>query len=172
MSDSPFTWSHEDDPPVGGSFPKKGHIHGARLCEPRYRYAAAVIDWVGVWGIPFLIIQNFTWIGGVIAGFIAAGFNSGYLLSETGQSIGKKVFGIYTIQVLRRPEGWFPAYVPLHVALLRMFIHVLDIIPPYIQVFTPVWHPFHATIADIAAKTYNFRDKIPQPVRSRGWVSW
>lgn len=151
-------WSRESNGSLGRPPDQFGQFHGFQLASWGWRAGAGIIDW-GLFAIPYGTLSNLSeWLGGLIA-FSVLFTNSGFLASQTGQSLGKRVFGVHMFWSIERRDGTYDlAFVPVWVALGRIPLHALDYFACFSGFFAPIWAKGRGTYADYLTRTVHFRD--------------
>ena len=133
MTNDPWSYDRSHEPPAGIMPERKGFFHQNKLASAPWRWAAGLIDWGFVFfGSATVVIAITRSVDlGYLIGLALAIFNDGYLAARTTQSLGKRICGIRMVWV--RVDGTNDSYVcfvPVWVAILRIFIHYpLDYIP-------------------------------------------
>ena len=125
----------------------------------------------GLVAIPLFVATEFIDTPGaprliaVIAGLASMalfGYNRWYLAGRTGQSWGRKLFGV------RLVDDRTGRAVGVGRALLRDVAHVLDVAVFYLGYLLPLVTAKRQTIADKVSRTVVVRDLlVPQPAQSR-----
>lgn len=134
-------------PPAGYGAPA-GLPGGPRLAGWGDRAGGALIDWFGPSLVAGVIYQVDETVGSIayLAALGWALYNA-YLQGNTGQSYGKKQFGM---RLLRQHDG---QVIGGGLGIGRYFLHILDAIPCYIGFLWPLWDPKKQTFADKIVKT-------------------
>ena len=125
----------------------------------------------GLVAVPLLVAAEFIdtpGAPGVIAAVVGVlsmvlfGYNRWYLAGRTGQSWGRKVFGVRLVSAgTGKPIG-------AGRAALRDVAHVLDVVVFYLGYLLPLVTAKRQTIADKVSRTVVVRDLlVPQPAQSR-----
>jgi uncharacterized RDD family membrane protein YckC len=128
------------------------------------RVGANTVD--GLVAVPLLVATEFidtpgaprviAVIGGVLS-MVLFGYNRWYLAGRTGQSWGRKVFGVRLVgDGTGRPVG-------VGRAALRDVAHVLDVAVCYLGYLLPLFVAKRQTIADMVCRTVVVKD-APAPV--------
>jgi uncharacterized RDD family membrane protein YckC len=121
---------------------------GPQLAGWGDRAGGALIDWFGPSLVAGVIYQISTALGSLayLAALGWALYNA-YLQGNTGQSYGKKQFGM---RLLREQDG---QVIGGGLGIGRYFLHILDAIPCYIGFLWPIWDAKNQTFADKIVKT-------------------
>jgi uncharacterized RDD family membrane protein YckC len=107
------------------------------------RVRSALVDWF----LPLVLAQALTYVSnslGWLALFAALAWAiyNRYLEGTTGQSVGKKMVGT---RLIRDRDG---QHLGAGLAIVRMFVHIVDGLPCYLGYLWPLWDAKKQTFAD------------------------
>lgn len=169
--DSGGSYGYPTTPPVSGSSrpldltgdqdygPGKlprgdGQADYFQLANGLQRWGAGLIDYLPLLALQYAIGH----LSAVLAYLINIGLmgaNNVYLQGMTGQSIGKRVFGMQVVWGAVDRSGNRSVVTPGVVrCLVRQLLHIVDAIPAYIGFLWPFWSYWRQTFADRLAGTY------------------
>lgn len=132
-------------------------VYWRRLCSLLIDVLLGALFLIPIWPISLLLMEAVRGrndrtgaiivavVAIVVASVACVGFviwNSGYRQGTTGQSIGKKVFGIKLVGAATgQPVGFW-------LAIGRLFAHLLDVVTYLIGFLWPLWDKQRQTLAD------------------------
>ena len=149
----PHTTAQSSNP--GAVEVRPGTAFGLKLADwPRRTVATAIDVFLTLW-LPGQLPANTVTIVLCLA---LVGFNSVFMQSRTGQSLGKVLVGIHLVWPADQ-DGIVLAYPPLIRCLLRVVAHALDLIL-FIGFLRPLWNSTRQTFADSITKTLVMQDTI------------
>lgn len=170
-------WSHQSEGPVGGRPDDRGEFNGFTIASWGWRFGAGIVDYLILAAIPFSLLNNA--IGfevGATVGLTIILANSGFMAAKTGQSLGKRIFGIRMHWAVHRGNNVYDlCFVPVPMAMLRVACHALDHWLCFTGWFAPILTYAKGTYADYLCKTINYRDhRLPPaiPYRGGGYVDY
>lgn len=178
----PSRWSREQEGPVGAGPSERGVVLGYQLCPFGYRIVAAVVDYGLLYGVPWTVLFGMlrTTSAYPLAWILPLSlviFNSGFMAAKTTQSLGCRMMGINVCQIreVSPNKERYISYVPVEVAILRLFLLYFDWFFAAIGLIAAFFTANRNTlIADRLTRVLHFKDPaLPQAVYvPRGRVIW